>query len=173
MGTKTKSIFIFSILFAAGAVGICSFLVYQVEAKGLLLEDKVKILAINNNREDTYINVKRTIQETEAERSKINDKFFKSEDDSIVFLNEIETLAPELGLVFTTKSLDPVLDENKKLQSIKMVFAFSGKKTSVLDFTKMLENLQYHSYLQNLTLKKNTEDNWSGEVTLLISIDPS
>ncbi len=173
MGTKTKNIFIFSILLSAISIGMCFFLVYQIEAKGVLLEDKVKILAVHNNREESYINIKRTIQETEAERSKINDKFFKSEDDSIVFLNEIESLAPKLGLVFTTKSLDPVVDENKKLQSIKMSFAYSGKKTSVMDFTKMLENLQYHSYLENLILKKDSEDNWSGEVSLLISIDPS
>ncbi|MBP9836762.1 MAG: hypothetical protein KBC78_02920 [Candidatus Pacebacteria bacterium] len=173
MGAKTKNIFITSILITVLSVGTCSFLIYQIGAKGVLLEEKVKILAENNSKEESYLSIRRTIQETESERGEINSKFFKGEDDSIVFLTQIESLAPKLGLVFATKSLDPVVDENNKLQSIKMSFTYSGKKDSVLDFTKMLENIQYHSYLENLTLKKDTEDNWSGAVTLLISIDPS
>lgn len=173
MGNKTKNILIASISLAFFSIGLCSYMIYEIDVKGLQLEEQVKILAENNSKEELYLNIRRTIQETEADRNSINNKFFKSEDDSIDFLSEIESLAPTLGLVLSTKALEPVLGEDKKPQSLKMSFVYSGNKEAVLGFTKMLGNLQYHSYLESLTLKKSTGNNWEGNVTLLISIDPS
>lgn len=173
MGSKTKKILFGAILFTVFSVSLCAFLVYQIKNKGMLLEEQVRILAENNSKEKVYLDVKRTIQETEMERSYINSRFFKDENDSINFLNEIENLAPQLGLEFKTKSLETILDENKKPQSLKMSFTYIGKESTVRDFTKMLENLQYHSYLENLSLKKSNDSNWEGNATLYISIDPS
>lgn len=173
MRSRTKNIFIASILVTLFSAGVCSFLVYEIEVKGMLLEEKLKILAENNNKEKSYIDIQRTIRDTEVDRNKISDKFFSSEDDSITFLNEIEALAPKLGLVLETQALEPIFDENKKLQSIKISFNYSGKKASVMDFSKILENLQYYSYLENLNLKKVAQDDWNGKVTLVISIYPS
>lgn len=173
MRSRTKNIFIASILVTLFSAGVCSFLVYEIEVKGMLLEEKIKILAENNNKEKSYIDIQRTIRDTEVDRNKISDKFFSSEDDSITFLNEIEALAPKLGLVLETQALEPIFDENKKLHSIKISFNYSGKKASVMDFSKILENLQYYSYLENLNLKKVAQDDWNGKVTLVISIYPS
>lgn len=173
MGSKTKKILIVTLFLAFSSSGLCLFLFYQIKAKGMLLEEQVKILAENSSKEKVYLDIKRTIQETENDRNYINSRFFKNENDSINFLNEIESLAPQLGLDFKTKGLDTILDENKKSKTVKMSFTYSGRENSVMDFTKMLENLEFHSYLENLSLKKNNENLWEGSVTLLISIDPS
>jgi hypothetical protein len=150
-----------------------AFLAYEISRQGLLLEEQVTILAENNSKEETYLNIKRTVQETEKERAEIASKFFKDENDSIYFLNTIETIAPNLGLSFKTESLDDVTDKDKKSQSIKMTFVYSGKESSVLAFTKMMENIPYHSYIDTLSLKELEAGLWEGKITILVSVKPS
>lgn len=173
MSEKTIKNLIYSTIVLFFSVGVCLYLFYEIDEKGLLLEEQVAILAENNSKEETYLNIKRTVQETEKERANIVGKFFKDENDAINFLNDIETLAPSLGLAFQTKDLDSVIDKDKKTQAIKMSFVYSGNKDVVMDFTELMEKIPYHSYIDSLNLKELSDGLWEGKITILISVKPS
>lgn len=173
MSKKTINILIIAITVLCLSIGACVYLLYEIDKKGLLLEEQIAILAENNSKEETYLNIKRTVQETEIERNNIVDKFFRDENDAINFLNEIESMAPSLGLVFKTEALDNVTDKDKKVQAIKMSFVYSGDMKTVMNFTKLMENIPYHSYIESLTLKESSNNIWEGKITISISVKPS
>lgn len=173
MSKKTIHAFIFSVLIFLGSLSACLYLFYEIDRQGVRLEEQVTILAQNNSKEEIYRNIKRTVQETETERGEIANKFFKDENDAISFLNEVESIAPSFGLDFKTKDLGTVSSKDDKLQSIKMTFVYKGNEDKVMNFTKLMENIPYHSYVGSLSLKELSEDEWEGELTILISIKPS
>ncbi len=173
MSKKTINILISAITVLFLSIGVCIYFFYEINEKGVLLEEQIAILAENNSKEETYLNIKKTVQETEMERANIVGKFLKDENDAIDFLNEIESMAPSLGLVFKTEALDNVSDENKKVQAIKMSFVYSGDMKTVMNFTKLMENIPYHSYIESLTLNESANNNWEGKITIIISVKPS
>lgn len=170
MSTKTKNVFVIAIILIFFSVGICSFLLYEIKKQGLLLEEQVAILNENNNKEAAFLNIKRAVQETEAERQEIAGKFFATENHTITFLNEIDKLALAGGFSIETKSLDEVFNSEKKLEFVKVSFAYSGLKEKVLDFTELMENIPYYSYVESLSFKKISDNNWEGKITILISV---
>ena len=174
MSKKTINNLIISIIVLTMSIGVCAYLFYEIDRKGVQLEEQVAILAENNSKENTYLNIKRTVQETEEERSSIANKFFKDENNNAInFLNEVESMAPSFGLDFKTEALDSVVDKDKKVQAIKMSFVYSGNKTAVMNFTKLMENIPYHSYIESLFLKELSADVWEGKMTLIVSVKPS
>ena len=173
MSKNTKNTFIISLISAIVSVGFCLFFIIQIKAQGLHLEEQVAILAEYNSKELSFLNVKKLITETETERKQISEKFFKNDDDTIYFLNDIETLAPKMGLVLKTESLEPVIIAEKNLKSIKITFSDTGQRKAVLDFSKMMENIPYQSSIESLSLKEVSDGNWEGKTTISILIQPS
>lgn len=170
MGKKTKNILILSIIIFIFSIGTCLFLFLEINNKGVALENQMAILAENNNKESIYLNLRRTINETEEERKSISDKFFTDENEVISFLGEIESLAPEMGLDLKTQDLDRVSDKEKKSEYLKIVFTYKGNKTNVTNFVKLMENIPYHSYINDLSLKKISDGSWEGRLTIFITI---
>ncbi|MEZ4103816.1 MAG: hypothetical protein R3B60_00850 [Candidatus Paceibacterota bacterium] len=169
INNKTKYVFIISIVVVIVSASIFSFFLFFINKQGDRLEEKVSLLEENNKKEAAYRNITRTATETEEERLLLGRKFLKGNDDTIVFLSEIETLAPKFGLTFQTKALDGVVGKAGDQEAVKATFAYSGKKNSVLDFTKVMENLPYHSYIEALTLSEIEEGLWEGTITAFIT----
>lgn len=172
MSKNTKNTFIIASITFLVSVSACLFFTFEIKSQGLHLEEKVKILAEYNDKEIAYLNVSKIIKEAEGDRAQIASKFFKNENDYILFLNEIETLAPNMGLVLKTSAIEDVLDDEKKPKFAKITFSYKGQKKSVMDFSRMLENISYYSYIETLSLKEGSEG-WEGEATILISVQPS
>lgn len=173
MSKNTKNTFVISLISATLSVGFCIFFIFEIKAQGLHLEDQVAIIAEYNSKELSYLNIKKIITETENERKQISSKFFKNDDDTIYFLNDIETLAPKMGLVLKTDSLEPVVDVKKDLKFIKITFSYKGQKNAIMDFSKMMENIPYQSSIESLSLKEVSDGEWEGKTTILILIQPS
>lgn len=171
MSKNTKNTFIIALIISLVSISACGFIIYEIKNQGLQLEEKVKILAEYNDKEISYLNVTKIMKEAEGDREQIANKFFKNEKDYILFLDEIETLAPNMGLVLKTSAIEDVFDDQKKLIFAKITFSYKGQKKSVMDFSKMLENIPYYSYIETLSLK-DVSESWEGEATILISVKP-
>ena len=169
MGTKTKKIFIISLIVALISIGVLAFFLYEIQKQGVRLEEQIAILTESNTKESAHLRLNRLVQETESERTELAASFFKDEGDSIMFLGEIETLASALGISLKTQELDKVVDTEKR-ESIRMTFSYEGTKDTVFTFSKLMEVTPYHSEVESLSLLKLTNGNWQGTLTIVISI---
>ena len=169
MGTKTKKIFIISLIVALISIGVLAFFLYEIQKQGVRLEEQIAILTESNTKESAHLRLNRLVQETESERTELATSFFKDEGDSIMFLGEIETLASALGISLKTQELDKVIDTEKR-ESIRMTFSYEGTKDTVFTFSKLMEVTPYHSEVESLSLLKLTNGNWQGTLTIVISI---
>ena len=169
MGTKTKKIFIISLIVALISIGVLAFFLYEIQKQGVRLEEQIAILTESNTKESAHLRLNRLVQETESERTELAASFFKDEGDSIMFLGEIETLASALGISLKTQELDKVIDTEKR-ESIRMTFSYEGTKDTVFTFSKLMEVTPYHSEVESLSLLKLTNGNWQGTLTIVISI---
>ncbi|MCB9810660.1 MAG: hypothetical protein H6779_02420 [Candidatus Nomurabacteria bacterium] len=171
MSNNTKSTFIISLISFVLTSAICGFLFFEINAQGVRLDNNVALLKSNNKKDYTHLNITRTMQETEAQRTELSTKFLRDANDSITFLDEMEALAPTLGLTLRTESIDDTIaDKEKGLKFFKVVFVYVGEKDAVKDFVRILENIHYHSYLESLSLKSIAGDTWEGEATILITM---
>lgn len=144
----------------------------QLLSSGDKLTGEIETLKERNSKEASFNRINALVQETVDERGEIDALFFADESDSITFLNEIEKLAKENNLNLETKSLATVLAEDNGTELVKIDFSFSGTRTQIDAFTTLLENIPYHSMLDTLSLRNNQGDNWTGAVTLLVTIQP-
>lgn len=169
MNKKTKQILATSIMTLAVSLCIFSFLLLFIQKQGDRLEEKVKLLEENNQKEASYLSVNRIANETVAERVRLEAKFVDGEAEMITFLSKMEQLAPTFGLTLKTKNIDTVVGADKKQEAIKVVFAYTGEKTGVIKFTELIENLPYHSYVDSLSLKEINGDLWEGEAGMIVT----
>jgi hypothetical protein len=171
--SPTKKIFIFASLTLLAVGGIFIFLLYQIDKNGTRLEEQLILITERDQRETSFIRIRRMVQETEAERKIIDSAFFKDESDSIVFLGEIEKIATSIGIELSTESLDKVTEKDKNIEQIRMTFVYLGRKESALKFIKILETSPYHSWIDSLTLTSRENNLWEGKLTFLITLQPS
>ncbi len=169
MGTKTKKIFIAALITAFVSIGALLFFSYEIQKQGVRLEEQISILTESNTKESAHLRLNRLVQETEPERTLLAASFFKDEGDSILFLGEIETLARALGIPLKTEELEKVEDDEKR-ESIRMTFSYEGTKDTVFTFSKLMEVTPYHSQVESLSLRKLSNGNWQGSLTIMISI---
>lgn len=170
MNTGTKKILVLSIIAILLASGVFFSLWYVINSKSMELEKQVEVLSNNNSKELAYLNITKTIKDTKEDRQDIHSKFIKNEDDTIYFLNEIETLASRFGLSFDTVNLNNVMNKGGEVEAVEIDFKYSGEKDEVINFTKLIENIPYHSYAEKLSLKKVTNDVWDGEISIIVTV---
>lgn len=170
MTNRTKSLFISSVITAVVAISATGYFFYLIQGKAATLDQQVKIVTENNAKESTFIRLKKIAQETEVERAQLSSHFFKHEGDSISFLGEMESLAAASNLALKTEALDKVAGKDGD-EYIKVLFSYEGSKTSVMNFSKLMEVLPYHSKVESLRLEEFGQGSWRGQVTVLITID--
>jgi len=172
MSTKTKKILTSSIITAVVTVSILGLFFNEIRLRGAQLEQQISILTENNSKESISVRIKRLVQETESQRLTLTNNFFTNESQSISFLSETEELARNLGLSLKTEALDKVVDPVGSEETVKIVFAYTGQKSTVLRFSEILEVIPYHSSVDSLVLRKQADGNWEGRATISITINP-
>ncbi len=172
MNSRTKNtLVIVSIVFLI-TVGIGGFILTEIKAKGALLSEYIAVLDERSAQRDSFIRVKRQVDETADNRELIRKSFFKDESDSIDFLGEVESFAQSINLELETEELNKTQSEDKKTEYIDMTFVYQGQKDQVLNFTKLLENIPYHSWIKTLELREELNGDWTGRLELSITIQP-
>lgn len=172
MNSRTKQILIGSISLLILAISACVFFIYEIEAKGSLLQSYISESDKRLAEEASFIRISRLVQETEENRKVIASSFFADEGDSISFLGEIESFADSIGLDLKTENLNKVSSADKKTEYITMTFVYSGEEKTVRDFNRLLEQIPYHSSIESLSLRRNTDGSYEGELTLHITLLP-
>jgi hypothetical protein len=173
MCKQTKKTFIIAVVVTALSLASCLFLLFEIRSQGLSLENHVSILGENYAKETAYSNLNKLIHETKQDREMLSKAFLRSESDGINIPNELEILAPSLGLEFETMSLSPIVDKGGNITSVGMSFIYSGKKRSVLGMTEIMEHLPYHSSVMSLSIRELDQDDFEGRITIHVTIQPS
>lgn len=170
MTPKTKKIFIASLILAGATIGALIMAWYMILGQRDQLQKQVSILTENSAKQDSYSRIRKQLTETEEERASLAAAFFAAEGDSIAFLNEIESLAAMSNLKLETKALDKITEKETNETFIQMRFSYEGNKESVLTFSTLMETIPYYSRVTALSIEKMSDNNWSGEITIQISI---
>jgi len=113
---------------------------------------------------------RRIAEETQEERLQLESYFLLKESDSIDFLNNIESIAPQAGVVLQTSSLDTVVDPSDNSQWIEVDFSFSGSRSRVREFVEVLEELPYVSRMMSLNVTMQNQGQWQAEVTMRVRV---
>lgn len=169
MNTSTKKILSFSLLFFLATSAFAGFVFFEIFEKGDKLEQQKNILAENKSKETDYFKAQRLLRESEENRKNLSAKFFYGENDIVVFLDSLDRLALDFGLDLETESLERVEDD-KKNKITKITFNFSGAEEKVIAFSELLENIPYHSYLDNLNIKRTELGLWKGRTVLVVTM---
>lgn len=169
MSPRTKKILILASIVLLGSIAGFVFLLKKIHAEGALLGQYITALNERDAKEASFIRIRRQVEETATDRLAIKQTFFIDESDSIAFLNEIESFAESISLSLDTQGLNKITRPDTTGEFITVDFTYSGTKSEVITFTKLLENLPYHSWLESLEITGEGTI-WEGSVTLIISI---
>ncbi len=169
MSLRTKKIIALSFLLLLSALGAVGFLTYQIDKVGNLLVEQTNALNEKTAKQSAFLTIERLTQTSAEDRATLASAFFANESDSITFLGDIETFARSINVALETQGLDIVTSETGE-KSMIMTFLYSGTRQQVLTFTKMLEEIPYHSKIESLNFSEKSGSTWEGSMTILISI---
>lgn len=164
-----KNTIIAIILLLITSIGF-GLLVQQTYSQGEKLEEQVATLQTQRAQEESFFRLQRIAEETQEERLQLESYFLLKESDSIDFLNNIESIAPQAGVVLQTSSLDTVVDSSDNSQWIEVDFSFSGSRSRVREFVEVLEELPYVSRMMSLNVTMQNQGQWQAEVTMRVRV---
>lgn len=170
MSKKTIRNLIISLVLAALSAGLFGLMVYYVSDQGGKLATQIEALEAEHAQQESYIKSQRLAQDTKKERDQLHSYFLDEASDSINFLNEIEMLAPKVGVSLETKGLDSFIDEKENTEWIKVDFKFSGSRKAVKQFVEILEILPYASRVNEVELSSQSSNDWSATVKMQVRI---
>lgn len=157
-----------SLLLVAG--GALAIIVMSVISQGVKLEDQVMFLAEEKKQQDVQKKLFEIAESSKNDRQKLKEYFLAKESSSIDFLNDIERLAPEVGVELSTQGLDTVKGIKDGPEWIEIDFSFSGPKDRVQNFIKILETVPYVSQVTSLDLDAQSSLLWKADATIQVQI---
>jgi hypothetical protein len=171
LAARTKQYFVIALLVAATAVLATVYLLVQIRGQGARLEANSIVINESAAQVEAAARSKRLIADTEEQRATLRQSFFKEPSDSLGFLAQLETLAPQFNLELTQITLEEVTDPaTPEKNEMRFRFGYAGAKTSVVDFTRLLEHLPYHSRLESVSLEEGGEGLWDAQVEVRITV---
>ncbi len=170
MSKKSLRIFIISVLLLAVALAAFVFSVYVIRHSEAKLSAQLEALAKERQQQEHYFEIEKLHETSAADRTSLDRYLLTSEGGSIDILTQIETLAPQAGVVLETKNLQKVNEKETKTDWIEVTFAFSGDRASVERFVSVLETLPYVSHITNLSLSARASNNWEAVTTFRIRL---
>ncbi len=157
---------IFSITFAMFVVAV-----FFLQDKISSFDEKIEILKKQQIKRLNGNKLRLLADLTADDRNTLSDYFLQKEEDAIVVLNKIESLAKKLGVKLKINHLS--LSENKKTSEnwIEISLISKGDYKQILVFTEALENLPFLSRLTQINLvKEKDSDIWKADFTLSIML---
>jgi hypothetical protein len=161
---------VIALLLITIAAAVFGLMVYKVIAQGDQLGKQVAVLEEERAREATYYHLQRIESETVPDREQLRSHFLFNEGDSINFLNQVEALAPEEGVVLKTNELQRVTDKVDQTEWIQVQFSFSGSRERVQNFIQILENLPYVLRITGVDMSVRSSTEWTVNLTLRVRV---
>ena len=164
-----RNLIISSVLLVA-ALGVFGYMLLASERQTALLEEQLIALEKKRAQEESYIQMRRIVDESFSDRELLAGMFVTKESDSIDFLNLVESLAENKGIALETTVLEVVEDKKAKTTSLDIGFSFNGPKDDVSDFITVLESLRYLAEIRKVDFKARSSTNWIAEVTMSVNL---
>ncbi len=170
MNRTTLRTLIISLTLLSISLGGFVFMLFEVAAKAATLTTQITALEAQNTQEASFLALERTAEESRTKREQLARYFLAKESDSIDFLNQVEALAPTVGVSLQTDSLMEVGDKDKKTEWIEVTFSVAGSRERVQQFIMMLEQLPYVSKVMSVDQSLRIDDVWDAKVTMQVRV---
>lgn len=168
MSNSAKRRIIIGVVLIVCSGVLFGLVVMQVNRQGNELTSYIDTLEAEQAQEQSYIKLQRLAEATVEDRETVQQYFLLRESDSIDFLNQIEGLAPTVGVALETEDL--VIKEEKDSAWVEVVFSFSGTRENVDRFIELLESVAYVSRILSVNLQARSGIDWEASVTMQIRI---
>ena len=150
-------------------VGVVAGAFVKVLGKSQTLEEQIATLASKNQQEETLIRLQKIAQSSEPERAELASYFLSKESESIDFLNEVEALAPTVGVNLETNDLRQVTQDNRDW--VEILFNASGRRSDLQNFIRILEGVPYSSRVTSVYMRGERNSNiWQANITIQVQI---
>lgn len=170
MSKSAKRNFIIAVILIALSLGAFALMVYQINAQGAELETQLIALEEERAQEASFLRLQRIAEESIADREQVRSYFLEQESDSIDFLNLIEAIAPEAGVVLATDALGLIVDPSDQSQWIEATFSFSGSREEVERFIRILESVPYVSRVTSIEMNARSSTEWRASVIIQVRV---
>lgn len=171
--STTKRILIIGAALATSAIGVAAYLLVQIDSQGKRLDENIQIISDAQVRKETKDRISRIFEESIEDRQVLSKSMLRNPTDSVVeFVTFLEDFAPQVGIEFTVETLGaeiPVKDAPGSSQ-MRLGFSYEGDKQAVINFSNLLENVPYISYLESLTMSAGENNTFEARTVMVIMI---
>ena len=168
MTARTRNSLIIAIVVALIAGAGFAYMLFIIVDNGNRLNTQIDALTEQNEQAASLFRLQRIAQESTDDRAQLEGYFLLRESDSITFLTEIETLAPRVGVLLETESLEQVTADDSEW--IEFTFALNGERQSIENFVQILEIIPYVSRVQSFEMSELDAGSWEGRATIQVQL---
>lgn len=166
--SSTKIVFAIALTIALVAGGSLAALVYVIDADATALAEQSAALAVREAEEKERLDTVRLLEDTLEERTELK-KHVLTESGIISFITDLETIAAQQALEFTTQTITPVVTPDPLFDQLTIEFSFTGKQEQVVFLLELLETLPYHSTMQAVSIREISPEQSSANVSLVVT----
>ena len=95
--------------------------------------------------------------------------FYIQKGDEVEFIEEIERLGQQSGVVFEIDTINPVGKENSAFkEDIAIKINIEGSWSKIMNFLESLEKTYFGISIENINLDADVPGRWTGSVRLLV-----
>lgn len=154
--SKTNKIFVFLILCNLVLVAGLGSAFWYLKEKNSEISTWKNEVKVFKDRASKVRSISQLLEETRSEREVI-DSFFVSDERVVSFIENLEALARQRGLVVSTDSIQVQDIEKSNLkQNLQVQLNTIGNWNNTFHFFKQVENLPVGLKVDSVSLNKNT-----------------
>lgn len=166
--SSTKIVFIVSSVLALVAGSSLTALVYIIDKDANALAEQSAALALREAEEKERLDTARLLEDTLEERTELKTHVL-TESSIITFITDLETIAAQQALEFTTQTITPAVTPDPLFDQLTIEFSFTGKQEQVVFLLELLESLPYHSTIQTVSVREINPEQSSANVSLVVT----
>ncbi|TSD03139.1 MAG: hypothetical protein Athens071416_200 [Parcubacteria group bacterium Athens0714_16] len=171
--SKTKKILI---IVSVITILVLSFDVFFMISLGKKTDSVTKLrgdFLVELKKEKQLDLIKKIIKETGAEQSSL-DLCFVSSNGVVDFIKTIELVSELVGVTVDTKTVgveNSELIKNVNVETLSVEFVIQGSWTQTLEFLSLIENIQYDTTIERMSINKFTDaetkkESWKSSFTI-------
>lgn len=173
--TKTAQLIILlALVMIAGVAGYYMFFV-EIRDSNQAISLRTNELNTNFSKGEELRTLENIARDTKEDRTKL-DSFFITEDDIVVFLENIESLEGDTGANISVESISKKqVEESSIIEKLDLNITVNGTWRSVYHFLVLLESLPYHvvfskvQYTGSVSSLEEVEDEWRGSFSFSVT----
>ena len=166
---KTTIALLLSLGFLVVAVLSVFGLIYVIESDAEALKTQAREIAFREAEAEEQFETTRLLEETIDERAQLQE-FVLTEATIIDFITEIEAIAADLSLTFDTQRITAQEVKHGSFEGLTIDMTFNGPRARAATLLTLLEELPYHSHLENVAVTQSAGGEWNVNLTLFVTI---